>query len=65
VDIAGSSTKHEDRLVEPDQLQAAWALRRQLHTVAEEGGAPAALEALASRLTSSKTNKALLADVQK
>lgn len=65
VDIAGSSTKHEDRLVEPDRLQAAWALRRQLHTVADEGGAPAGLEALVSRLTSSKTNKALLAEVQK
>jgi transcription termination factor Rho len=66
IDVDGSSTRNEEQLFEPEQLQQAWALRRLLGQQRDESGAGAAgLELLVERLASTKTNAELLAQVAK
>ena len=65
LDVDASSTRHEELLFEPGQLDAAWKLRRVLHDLAADGNRGAGLEMLIERLGSTKTNAAFLEQIAK
>ncbi|MCU1364625.1 MAG: rho [Ilumatobacteraceae bacterium] len=60
IDVAASSTRHEELLFSGPQLQAVWKLRRELSDLAADGGVAAGLEVLVSRLAASPTNDEFL-----
>ncbi|HEY5154184.1 MAG TPA: transcription termination factor Rho [Acidimicrobiales bacterium] len=64
IDVEASSTRHEELLFEPKQLQMVWKLRRVLSGLGEGGGG-AGLEMLIDRLASFKSNNEFLAEVAK
>jgi transcription termination factor Rho len=64
IDVDASSTRHEELLFEPKQLQMVWKLRRVLSALGEGGGG-AGLEMLIDRLASFKSNEQFLAEVGK
>ena len=64
VDVAGSSTRHEELLVSREELAARWRLRRVLGGLADEGREAAALEMLIERLRATETNAEFLTLVQ-
>ena len=61
IDVAQSSTRHEELLFERDQLQQVWKLRRVLNAL--EGGA--GLELLTEKLRTTATNDEFLAEIAK
>ena len=66
VDVTGSSTRHEELLLKPDQLEAVWKLRRALAAAVADGGSPAAaVEQLTERIRATKSNDEFLAEVAK
>ena len=66
IDVASSSTRHEELLFERKQLDQVWKLRRVLTGMEGDDGKPAAgLELLIDRLSSFKKNDDFLAEVAK
>ncbi|MPY95649.1 MAG: transcription termination factor Rho [Acidimicrobiia bacterium] len=66
IDVDASSTRHEELLFEPEQLQQVWKLRRVLAGLAGEGGGQAAgLELLLDRMQTFPSNDEFLAEVAK
>ncbi|HUP72511.1 MAG TPA: transcription termination factor Rho [Acidimicrobiales bacterium] len=67
IDVASSSTRHEELLFERKQLQQVYKLRRVLSGLQQdgEGSGAAALELLIDRLKNFKTNDDFLAEVAK
>jgi transcription termination factor Rho len=64
IDVDRSSTRHEDQLLDDDELAGVVALRREL--VARRGTSPdSGLEWLLERLAAAPTNKAVLADLSR
>ena len=64
IDVAGSSTRHEELLFDPRQLQAVWKLRRGLNAL-ESGGGGGGLEFLIDRIKSTRSNDEFLAEIAK
>ena len=64
IDVDASSTRHEELLFSPKELQMVWKLRRVLWGLSE-GGSGAGLEMLIDRLASFKSNEQFLAEVGK
>ena len=60
IDVAGSSTRHEELLFTEPQLPAVWKLRRELADLAADGSAIPGLELLVGRIAASRTNEELL-----
>ncbi|WP_193128252.1 transcription termination factor Rho [Gulosibacter sediminis] len=59
LDIQQSSTLHEDQLLDADELEATWAIRRALG-----GDAQVSLEAVLERISQTTTNEEFLASVR-
>jgi len=64
IDVEASSTRHEELLFDPKQLQMVWKLRRVLSGLGEGGGG-AGLEMLIDRLVTFKSNAEFLSEVAK
>ncbi len=64
IDVDASSTRHEELLFSPKELQLVWKLRRVLSGLGEGGSGPG-LEMLIDRLASFKSNELFLAEVGK
>jgi transcription termination factor Rho len=64
IDVDASSTRHEELLFPPKQLQQAWKLRRVLSGLGEGGGG-AGLEMLIDRLATFRSNDEFLAEIGK
>ncbi len=65
IDVNASSTRHEELLFSPGQLQQGWKLRRVLNALAADGSAAAGLELLMDKIRSTKSNDEFLADIAK
>ncbi len=65
IDVNASSTRHEELLFSPGQLQQVWKLRRVLNALAADGSAAAGLELLMDKIRSTKSNDEFLADIAK
>jgi transcription termination factor Rho len=66
IDVDASSTRHEELLFGPGQLNVVWTLRRVLSGMsAGEGGNAAALDLLKDRMKTFRTNDEFLAEVSK
>src|ERR687898_86899 len=66
IDVDASSTRHEELLFKPGQLQAVWGLRRVLSRMSpSDGGNAAALDLLMDRMKTFRTNDEFLAEVAK
>jgi transcription termination factor Rho len=65
IDVAGSSTRHEELLFTRAHLQQVWKLRRVLHALGNEGNPAAGLELLLDRLRSTRSNDEFLAELAK
>jgi transcription termination factor Rho len=66
IDVDASSTRHEELLFAPGQLQAVWGLRRVLSGMSSsDGGNAAALDLLTDRMKTFRTNDEFLAEVAK
>ncbi|RME76957.1 MAG: transcription termination factor Rho [Chloroflexi bacterium] len=62
IDIEKSSTRREDLLLPPEQLQRVWTLRRMISAV---GGGPEATEMILERLPKTANNEEFLATLNK
>jgi transcription termination factor Rho len=61
IDVDGSSTRHEELLFEPEQLQQVWRVRRALNALAHDGASPnAALERLIDGMRTFPSNREFL-----
>ena len=65
IDVDSSSTRHEELLFNPKQLQMVWKLRRVLSGLAAEGSAAPGLELLMDRLKSFRSNDEFLNEIAK
>ena len=66
IDVDASSTRHEELLYEPKQLEMVWKLRRVLSGLASDsGGAAAGLEMLIDRLGTFDSNDEFLSEIAK
>ena len=65
IDVDGSSTRHDELLVDSKQLQQILKLRRLLSKLAAEGDAAAGLELVIDRMRKFPTNEVFLAEVAK
>ena len=66
IDVAASSTRHEELLYDRKQLDLIWKLRRVLSAMADDTGSNAAgIEMLTDRLRTFRTNEAFLAEIAK
>ena len=63
IDVDGSSTRHEELLFKPKELQQVWKLRRVLNAL--DGGTGAGLELLIDRMKTFKSNEAFLDEIAK
>ncbi len=63
IDVEGSSTRHEELLFTPKELQQVWKLRRVLNAL--DGGTGAGLELLIDRMKTFKSNDAFLDEIAK
>ncbi len=63
IDVEGSSTRHEELLFKPKELQQVWKLRRVLNAL--DGGNGAGLELLIDRMKTFKSNDAFLDEIAK
>jgi transcription termination factor Rho len=61
IDIAGSGTRKEELLLEPNELQLVWRLRRVLHALADGG----ALELLIDKMRQTRGNEEFLREISK
>jgi transcription termination factor Rho len=65
IDVDASSTRHEELLFPPKQLQLVWKLRRVLSGLAADGNGAPGLELLTDRLKSFRNNDEFLAEIAK
>ncbi len=65
IDVDGSSTRHDELLVDAAQLQQVLKLRRLLSKLAAEGDAAAGLELVIDRMRKFPTNEVFLAEIAK
>ena len=65
IDVDGSSTRHDELLVDAKQLQQILKLRRLLSKLAAEGDAAAGLELVIDRMRKFPTNEVFLAEIAK
>ena len=65
IDVDASSTRHEELLFDPKQLQMVWKLRRVLSGLAADGNAAPGLELLVDRLKTFRTNAEFLSEIGK
>jgi len=65
IDVNASSTRHEELLYDPKELQQVWKLRRVLNAISADGNAAGALEILMDKLKSTKSNEEFLAEIAK
>ena len=66
IDIARSSTRHEELLLEENTLKQVWLLRRMTALVASSGSDPSeASERIIERLSKTKTNADFLAGLSR
>ncbi|HTO00472.1 MAG TPA: transcription termination factor Rho, partial [Microthrixaceae bacterium] len=65
IDVAGSSTRHEELLIEHDRLQQIWKLRRLLSALSAEGDETAGLDLVIDRMRKFPTNDSFLAEIAK
>ncbi len=67
INVAGSSTRHEELLFERKELDQVWKLRRVLMGISSEGdgGATSGLEMLIERIGSFRNNEAFLKEIAK
>lgn len=65
IDVAGSSTRHEELLIEPQQLQQIWKLRRLLVALSSDGEEGAALDLVLDRMRKFPTNDSFLDEIGK
>ncbi len=63
IDVNASSTRREELLFEPKELQAVWKLRRVLSGLQADGTSAGALDLLMDRVKKTKTNAEFLAEV--
>jgi transcription termination factor Rho len=61
IDIQGSGTRKEELLLEPNELQLVWRLRRVLHALADGG----ALELLIDKMRQTRGNEEFLREISK
>ena len=65
INVDGSSTRHEELLIDAKQLQQVWKLRRLLSAVSSENGTAAGLELVIDRMRKFPTNEVFLAEIAK
>ena len=65
IDVAASSTRHEELLFDRKQLQLVWFLRRVLVGLSDDGTSAKALEMLMDRIKTTGSNEEFLAEVAK
>ncbi len=65
INVDGSSTRHEELLIDAKQLQQVWKLRRLLSAVSGENGTAAGLELVIDRMRKFPTNEVFLAEIAK
>ena len=65
INVNESTTRREELLFEPKQLEAIWKLRRVLNGLADGGTAAAGLELLMDRIKTTRTNTEFLAEIAK
>ena len=65
INVDGSSTRHEELLIDAKQLQQVWKLRRLLSAVSGENGTAAGLELVLDRMRKFPTNEVFLAEIAK
>ena len=65
IDVDASSTRHEELLFPPKQLQLVWKLRRVLSGLAADGNGAPGLELLIDRLKSFRNNDEFLSEIAK
>ncbi len=65
INVDGSSTRHEELLIDAKQLQQVWKLRRLLSAVSGENGTAAGLELVIERMRKFPTNEVFLAEIAK
>jgi len=65
IDVAASSTRHEELLFDRKQLQLVWFLRRVLVGLSDDGTSAKALEMLMDRIKTTRSNEEFLAEVAK
>jgi transcription termination factor Rho len=63
IDVAGSSTRHEELLFSPETLPQVWRLRRVLSGLAGDGREAAGLELLIDKLRTTRSNAEFLAEI--
>ena len=65
IDVAASSTRHEELLFTKSQLSQVWKLRRVLSALAQEGSSAPGLELLIDKIRNTRSNEEFLADIAK
>ncbi len=65
IDVDGSSTRHEELLIDAKQLPQVWKLRRLISAVSGENGTAAGLELVIDRMRKFPTNEVFLAEIAK
>lgn len=65
IDVAGSSTRHEELLIEPQRLQQIWKLRRLLVALSSDGEEGAGLDLVLDRMRKFPTNDSFLDEIGK
>lgn len=65
IDVAASSTRHEELLFTKSQLSQVWKLRRVLSALAQEGTSAPGLELLIDKIRNTRSNDDFLADIAK
>ena len=65
IDVNASSTRHEELLMDRDELNQVWKLRRVLNALAQEGSSAPGLELLIDKLKTTKSNDEFLAEIAK
>lgn len=65
IDVNASSTRHEELLFDPKELQQVWKIRRALNAISADGNSAGALEMLMDKLKTTKSNAEFLAEIAK
>ncbi len=65
IDVAQSSTRHEELLFDRNQLNQVWKLRRVINALEADGASGKGLELLLDKLRTTKTNDEFLAEIAK
>jgi transcription termination factor Rho len=65
IDVEGSSTRHEELLLDRAELQQVWKLRRVLQALRNEGNPAAGTELLVERIRTTRSNQEFLAELAK